>query len=263
MLKLKITLYLLCSSFFIITKAQQTSGKNFFYNAIKGNSIIVLPKVITHIAPSVGAAIDDSLDFGTPIKVLMLVPYSESINGIEVPWAKCIYKKGEFNKVTFILSNQLALSTANINNTLVCVSFKTATKDSIFFETNIINNAKTIKLLQTFGFEKQSSTDSFKIELINTHGLKKVSNIFGVHIFNTNLKHSYHYIECENSNQLTTLEKVEVTLNTSPFSGKIWEFPSSKKVKKNRLLLQDFSTNESKNTPVSKVFHFKNCSLKQ
>ena len=262
MLKLKISLYLLCSSFFIITKAQQASGKNFFYNAIKGNSIIVLPKVITHIAPSVGAAIDDSLEFGTPINILMLVPYSESINGIEVPWAKCIYKKGEFNKVTFILANQLALSRVHSNNTLACISFKTATTDSIFFETTIINNAKKIKLHQTFGFEKQSSTDSFKIELISPNGLKKVSNIFGVHIFNNNKKHSYHYVECEYSNQLTTLEKVEITLNASPVSGKIWEFPCSKKVKKNRLLLQDFSTNESKNSAVSKVFHFKNCSLK-
>lgn len=262
MKKVSSVLLLVCCVATISLQAQQTSNKSFFYTAIKGNTIVAVNKVITHIAPSVGAAIDDSLTFGTPVQVLMLVPYSESTNGIEVPWAKCIYKKGEFNKVTFILASNLALHHANSNGTSSCIGFQYSTTDSIFFQIKLNNSIKNINYTQTVGFEKQHLADSFRVQLISPTGLQKLNNIFGIHIYLNKIKHSYHFLECETNNYIFALEKVYLRIDTKELMGKVWEFPSAKKVKKNSIALYDYTSSAIRIKIPTIVYKLQNCTLK-
>jgi hypothetical protein len=260
MKKTRIILLLVCC-YCTLLQAQQSSFKNFFYSNIKGNTIVAAPKVITHIAPSVGAAIDDSLLYGTPVKVLMLVPYSESINGIEVPWAKCIYKKGEFNKVTFILANELALATANSNQTEGTISFSNANSDSIFFSIQLRNKNNNFQYLKNIGFEKQLILDSFNVQLISPFKLQNVANIFNFQIFSNEVKHSLHFIECSTNNEILGLEKVSINYDRKALNGKVWEFPSTKKIKKNNIQLVTYTPNEAICNIPTKLYKIKNCSL--
>lgn len=238
----------------------QTSNKNFFYSQIKGNTTIVTQKAITRIAPSIGAAVDDSLAFGTPMQVLMIVPYSESLNGLEIPWVKCIYKKGEFNKVTFVMANQLALKHVESNNTSALVYFKSHTNDSLLFEIKIINQDKKIDYQHTLSLPKTDKIDSFKIELINPSGLKNVCNIFRINAHTSTLENCYNFIECSQSSELLCLEKSSKNKVLGTIEGKNWNFPSNSKLKKNQIMMISYSNNPNNSFP-SKIYKFRNCGL--
>lgn len=260
MKKFKLRVLFFCCCFSIVSNAQSQEGKNFFYSTVKGNSFIAVEKVITHIAPSIGAAIDDSLTFGTPINILLLVPFSESLHGIEVPWAKCIYKKGEFNKVTFILASDLALASSKNTHSLSMLSFNYGDADSLYFSIKINNASNSINYNKKIGFARNTSIDSLKVQLINPYKLSTVAQIFDFQIFSKESKHSFNFIECNLNNNVLALEKASLNLANGKQTGNIWEFPSTRRLKKNCIGLVSYPTSSLKNATI-KIYKLKNCSL--
>ena len=101
-----LTFYFLLSTFYL--SAQKTSFP--FFNNIKGDRKVFADTAILRVAPSTGAAINDTLFLGDNINILMQVPYSEVRNNIVSPWLKITYKKGAFSKVAFISSIDVALN---------------------------------------------------------------------------------------------------------------------------------------------------------
>ena len=81
-----------------------------FFNNMRGERKLFADTVITRVAPSIGAAFDDTLLQGTSITILMQVPYSEVRNNVASPWLKVMYKKGKYNKVGFISAIDVAIN---------------------------------------------------------------------------------------------------------------------------------------------------------
>ena len=77
---------------------------------MKGERKLFADTVISRVAPSTGAAFDDTLLQGTSIIILMQVPYSEVRNNVASPWLKVMYKKGKYNKVGFISAIDVAIN---------------------------------------------------------------------------------------------------------------------------------------------------------
>lgn len=81
-----------------------------FFQNIKGDRKVFADTAIIRIAPSAGAAINDTLYLGDDVNVLMQVPYSEVRNNIASPWLKVTYKKAAFTKVGFVSAMDIAIN---------------------------------------------------------------------------------------------------------------------------------------------------------
>ncbi|MFY7963966.1 MAG: hypothetical protein ACOVO1_03635 [Chitinophagaceae bacterium] len=89
----------------------QTKPENFaFFQNLNGERKVFADTAIIRIAPSSGAAVNDTLFLGDDINVLMQVPYSEVKNNVAFPWLKITYKKGVFVKVGFISAIDIAIN---------------------------------------------------------------------------------------------------------------------------------------------------------
>lgn len=81
-----------------------------FFNNMKGERKIIADTVITRVAPSTGAAFEDTLYFGNAVEILMTVPYTEVRNNMVSPWLKVVYQKGKFKKIAFVSAIDVALN---------------------------------------------------------------------------------------------------------------------------------------------------------
>ncbi len=167
-----------------------------FFNNMKGERKIIADTVITRVAPSTGAALDDTLYFGNTVEILMAVPYTEVRNNMVSPWLKVVYQKGKFKKVGFVSAIDVAL-----NNKLVYKNYEFVwgvianNKKDIFINNELVNknnyqcklvamqNGKRVAVSE-FGIDGSFIIDSVYAELFSSIKLK--NTLCFIKIFTTN-----------------------------------------------------------------------------
>lgn len=191
--------------------------KYSIFKDIKGVKKVVADTVITRVAPSTGAAFDDTLYIGNTVEVLMEVPYTEVRNNIVSPWLKVMYKKGKYNKIGFISAIDLALNTklsyknfdffwgvtgnnkkdSFINNELA-TSNNYQCKLAVMKDGNLVTDYR-------FMLTHEQGVDSFSLALLKTSRLAKTQ--FTIEFTNYSLKDStkkeyytHSFVVCQNNN---------------------------------------------------------------
>lgn len=217
---------------------------------------MVVPDLVLQIAPSLGAATGDTLAFGTPVNVLLQVPYSEVIDGYEMPWLKISYTKGEFAKVGFVLAHKLSLVSVRVENSLVILGYE---GNNVFLQ-NLNDSSFKRRLSELKNFK---TIDSFSINYFNNIKLKGI--LGNIKLFfkgeENNKTAVYNFLVCKN-NQIIPL--APTTLHSDTFNLTYdYIFPDAdKKLKKNmfKIIAFDFIAGTSTN----KFWYYKveNCSFK-
>lgn len=221
MIKLIFTFFLSAFAFSLIAQKNDFA----FFRNMNGERLIVADTAILHISPSDGAAIEDTLLQGMPIKILMRVPYIVSKNNIVCPWLKIMYKKGEFNKVAFIAATDVALNEKLTNkNYTIFWGYSNATQVTStyangstesglkYFCKLLVYNENGKVAEQKFMIEDSTGLDSFSITKIENVKLKNVQAAIALNCYSNTKKNienvNYNFAVC-NSNivQLPTLFK--------------------------------------------------------
>ena len=183
--------FFLVSSFLVFSFCSIAQKNNFpFFNNMKGERKVVADTAILRVAPSTGAAINDTIYLGENINILMQVPYSEVRNNIASPWLKITYKKGNFTKVAFISAIDVSLneklSVKDIDFIFGVV--KNDRKDSIANNEIIVINHYQCKLVSfkknkniadiVFNIPTNFTVDSLSTLILAKTKLKKINASF-------------------------------------------------------------------------------------
>jgi hypothetical protein len=202
-----------CCCLFTIYLSAQTSYP--FFNNMKGERKIVTDTVITRVAPSTGAAFDDTLYFGNTVEILMSVPYTEVRNNMVSPWLKVVYQKGKFKKIGFVSAIDVAL-----NSKIVCKNYEfiwgvvaNNKKDSFInnelvtknnYECKLVVSKEVKKIAETkFNLSQEQGIDSFVVRVL-THS-KLAKTLFTIEYNNYSLKdttkeyYTHHFVLCQNN----------------------------------------------------------------
>jgi hypothetical protein len=139
---MKKILVVICVCFSIFSNAQSQKLNCPFFENINNTKYVFNDTAVTYISPSVGAAIDDTLYCCDPISILMVVPspYRYSTQGLTVPWYKIMFKKGAYNKVTFIPSTSVSITSTMYNNNLYVLGFIGYQKNENNSDSSVSNN---------------------------------------------------------------------------------------------------------------------------
>lgn len=203
-----------CFSFFTFYLSAQTS--HTFFKELKGVKKILNDTVVTRVAPSTGAAFEDTLYAGNAIEVLMEVPYTEVRNNINAPWLKVVYQKGKFKKIGFVNAVDIA-----VNEKLQHKNFEflwgviaNNKKDSFVHNELTTKNDYVCKLIvlkdgnkiadTRFNLTHEQGTDSFVVRLLTNSKLAK--SLYTVVLNNYSLKDSakeyytHHFVLCQSNN---------------------------------------------------------------
>lgn len=169
-----------------------------FFKDMKGERKIFAEKIITRVAPSTGAAFDDTLLQGTLITILMQVPYNEVRNNVASPWLKVMYKKGKYNKIGFISAIDVALNEKikNKNIEFIWGVVANSRKDSLIngaiksfniYQCKLIALQENKKVAENyFKIDDFFNVDSLAIQAIEKIKLKNA--MCAIEIKNYNLK---------------------------------------------------------------------------
>lgn len=168
-----------------------SNAQNAFplFEKLQGNRKVVVDTLITRIAPSVGAAIDDTLYFGQNVKIILQVPYSTNDKFINCPWLKVLYKKGKFNKISFIKALDVSINEIQKINQFE-VLWQLVSNKKVNNTNNYLGNLYLVdsnKIIQkksfnsSFSFEVES-VKSIIIDTLKTNNL----NLFSINFMNTN-----------------------------------------------------------------------------
>jgi hypothetical protein len=201
MYKLLITF---CFLFFTFCLSAQ--NKYPFFSNTKGDRKTIADTVIIRIAPSTTAAFDDTLYFGTPVEVLMTVPYTETRDNMISPWLKVIYKKGRFKKIGFVSAIDVSLNESIMykNYEFIWGVVANNKKDSVVNDELIIKNNYECKLwaIQSgkkvaetnFEIDNKYNVDSNTIKIIEKIKLSKT--LCAIEIQNISLKDTTKELYC-------------------------------------------------------------------
>lgn len=261
------------SIFLLITTtgfAQQ--NKNFFYTYATGEKFVVVPNLVLQIAPSLGAATGDTISFGTPVNVLLQVPYSEVIDDYEIPWLKISYKKGDFTKVGFVLAHKLSIKNATIDKINYALAWQGKDtfninynnyKDSSitnysddFYVLNILNNQEKYSI----GLPQNFKIDSVVFCYDKTKSKQHPSTATVCFVqTNPSIQILYSYATCNNG--LMVFPPLFRTNSTTSSTNETLFFPTKGKYKKNHFAItkEIIVAKENKQT-ITSYYEFKNCS---
>ena len=196
----------------IYSSFAQNKNINFaFFNNMLGEKKVIADTAFLKVAPSTGAATEDTLFLGNDINILMQVPFSEVRKNVNSPWLKITYKKGAFTKVGFISAIDVAICSAlEIKNNYAIIGIQQNNRTEKFINENLkiddnfiakivlING--TQKLYQdTFLIPSLTKVDSVSKFTISKCNLKRADGLIQINFatsINKDLEYSYNYIAC-------------------------------------------------------------------
>lgn len=251
--------------------AQQS--KNFFYTYAKGDKYVTVPQIVLQIAPSLGAAYGDTLSFGTPVNVLHTVPYSEVIDGYEIPWLKISYKKGEFTKVSFVLASKLSLASIKVENEVYFLGWEgrsfqkidnldsliTLYQNKFFFSSGNKSN-----FFEEIALEKNMNPDIVEL-YFNTKDLTGIKKTKGWFFFSISDKQmrlfiNYNYLICNNSKLLSLPETSIKYLNDFTTQNQVLTLVPNRKYKSQFHITERTEVNKVLTNEKTTYYKFKDCS---
>ena len=267
---MKNIVFIFCFLFFTYTLFSQVNYP--FFKNMKGERKLLADTVITRVAPSTGAAFDDTLLQGTLITILMQVPYSEVRNNVASPWLKVMYKKGKYNKVSFISAIDVAINEKikNKNIEFIWGVVANSRKDSLvngeiksfnIYQCKLVALQENKKVAENyFKIDDFFNVDSIAIQVIEKIKLKNA--MCAIEIKNYNLKDTTKeffkrtFVFCKSKNI------VELPLTHSYHNLNDTRFPTSTlnySSKKNEfILLTDYRKLMPEN--IIEVYKWQNCS---
>lgn len=196
-----------------------------FFKELKGTKRILNDTVITRVAPSTGAALEDTLYAGNLVEVLMEVPYTEVRNNINAPWLKVIYQKGKFKKIGFVSAIDIAVNQKLQHKNFEFLWGVVANNKKDSFVNNELNTRNDYvcklvvlkdgnKLTDTkFNLTHEQGIDSVVVRLLASSKLAK--SLYTVVLNNYSLKDSareyytHHFVLCQNN----TFSELPITHN--------------------------------------------------
>jgi hypothetical protein len=265
---LKLILTIIISGFCSILFAQK--NLSFFKNNT-GFKRVFKDTLVTKIAPSAGAAYEDTLYAGDSIEIALQAPYVENRNGFVSPWLKIIYQHGKYKKMGFVSQMDLAIGVTKYKNfEFLWGVIKNNKVDSIANNEVLIKNnyecafkaIEKSKLLSTsiFTIDNDKKIDSLIFKVIDKVKLNKTFCGIELHCYNTKDTarefYTFTNIFCQSKKLCSLPITHNYSYNTNlPFPTSFLAF------NKNKFLLK---TNYGRMMPETIVEEYKweNCSIK-